>query len=107
MSFNGATLPDIMRELYKCDPNTHSLPSAEPKSPAETQFLALQQIEYKYKYPVEMSATKDKSLLDSIADSTNHGKIDAVKQNKRIKDGQLAVDSAEPNVEQLAYIIDS
>lgn len=54
-----------------------------------------------------MPASKDKAfydLLDSIADSTDHGKIDAVQQNKRIKEAQLAEDSAEPNAEQLAYI---
>lgn len=54
-----------------------------------------------------MPATKDKAfydLLDSIADSTNNGRIDAVQQNKRIKEAQLAEDSAEPNAEQLAYI---
>lgn len=54
-----------------------------------------------------MPATKDKAfydLLNSIADSTNHGKIDAVQQNKRIKEAQLAEDSAQPNAEQLEYI---
>lgn len=56
---------------------------------------------------IKMPASKDKAfydLLDSIADSTNHGKVDAVQQNKRIKEAQIAEDSAEPNAEQLAYI---
>lgn len=54
-----------------------------------------------------MPASKDKAfydLLDSIADTTDHGKVDAVQQNKRIKEAEFAEDNSEPNAEQLAYI---
>lgn len=52
-----------------------------------------------------MPASTEKAfyaMLDSIAETT--GEEDAIQQNKRIKEAQIAEDIAEPNAEQAAEI---
>ncbi|KAI1121380.1 hypothetical protein F5Y10DRAFT_272129 [Nemania abortiva] len=58
-----------------------------------------------YSLHLIMPASQDKKfyeMLDSIAETA--GNEDAVQQNKRIKEAQIAEDSAEPNEEQIAAI---